>query len=145
MGITTLTEKDETLSLSLGGLDKGISPLEMAGAYATIANDGVYIEPTFYSSITNSTGEVVIKAKPKKKRVISEQVSYILKEILIQPVKGSNGTARYCAIPGIDVAAKTGTTDDNFDRWLCGFTPYYTAVTWFGYDQNETIFFNKQF
>ena len=144
MGITTLTEKDETLSLSLGGLDKGISPLEMAGAYATIANDGVYIEPTFYSSITNSTGEVVIKAKPKKKRVISEQVSYILKEILIQPVKGSNGTARYCAIPGIDVAAKTGTTDDNFDRWLCGFTPYYTAVTWFGYDQNETIFFNKQ-
>ena len=144
MGITTLSEKDATLSLALGGLDKGISPLEMAGAYATIANDGIYIEPTFYSSIINSSGEVVIKAKPKKKRVISEQVSYILKEILIQPVEGSNGTARYCAISGIDVAAKTGTTDDNFDRWLCGFSPYYTAVTWFGYDQNETIFFNKQ-
>lgn len=144
MGITTLSEKDATLSLALGGLDKGISPLEMAGAYATIANDGIYIEPTFYSSITNSSGGTVIKAKPKKKRVISEQVAYILKEILIQPVEGSNGTARYCAISGIDVAAKTGTTDDNFDRWLCGFSPYYTAVTWFGYDQNETIFFNKQ-
>lgn len=47
MGITSLTDKDETLSLALGGLDKGITPLEMAGAYATIANDGQYIEPTF--------------------------------------------------------------------------------------------------
>ena len=144
MGITTLTEKDESLALALGGLDKGISPLEMAGAYATIANDGVYIEPTFYSSITNSSGKVILKTNPEKKRVFSEQVAYILKELLIAPVKGQYGTARYCSITGIDVAAKTGTTDDNFDRWLCGFTPYYTAVTWFGYDQNETIFFNRQ-
>lgn len=144
MGVTTLTEKDESLALALGGLDKGISPLEMAGAYATIANDGVYVEPTFYSSITNSSGKVILKTNPEKKRVFSEQVAYILKELLIAPVKGQYGTARYCSITGIDVAAKTGTTDDNFDRWLCGFTPYYTAVTWFGYDQNETIFFNRQ-
>lgn len=144
MGITTLTETDENLALALGGLDKGISPLEMAGAYATIANDGVYIEPTFYTNIKNQSGEEIIKASPKKKRVFSEQVAYILKEILIQPVKGENGTARYCAISGIDVAAKTGTTDENYDRWLCGFSTYYTAVTWFGFDQNETVYFNKQ-
>ena len=144
MGITSLTEKDESLSLALGGLDKGITPLEMAAGYATIANDGVYIEPTFYTEITNQTGKTIVKATPESHRVFSEQVAYILKEILTQPVKGANGTATYCSISGIDVAAKTGTTDENYDRWLCGFTPYYTAATWFGYDQNETIYFNRQ-
>ena len=144
MGITSLTEKDESLSLALGGLDKGITPLEMAAAYATVANDGEYIEPTFYTEITNQAGKTVVKAKPESHRVFSKQVAYILKEILTQPVTGSNGTATYCAISGMDVAAKTGTTDENYDRWLCGFTPYYTAATWFGYDQNETIYFNRQ-
>ena len=144
MGISSLTEKDESLSLALGGLDKGITPLEMAAAYATIANDGVYIEPTFYTEIVNQSGKTIVKASPKSHRVFSKQVAYILKEILTQPVTGTNGTATYCAISGMEVAAKTGTTDENYDRWLCGFTPYYTAATWFGYDQNETIYFNKQ-
>ena len=144
MGISSLTEKDESLSLALGGLDKGITPLEMAAAYATIANDGVYIEPTFYTEIVNQSGKTIVKASPKSHRVSSKQVAYILKEILTQPVTGTNGTATYCAISGMEVAAKTGTTDENYDRWLCGFTPYYTAATWFGYDQNETIYFNKQ-
>ena len=116
----------------------------MAAAYATIANDGVYIEPTFYTEITNQSGKTIVEAKPESHRVFSKQVAYILKEILTQPVTGSNGTATYCSISGMDVAAKTGTTDENYDRWLCGFTPYYTAATWFGYDQNETIYFNRQ-
>ncbi len=144
MGVTTLTEEDNNLVLALGGLQKGISPLEMAGAYATIANDGVYIEPTFYNKIENKNGTLIIKSKQKSRRVFSKEVSYILKELLTQPVTGTNGTATYCAISGIDVAAKTGTTDENYDRWLCGFTPYYTAVTWYGYDQNESIHFNKK-
>lgn len=59
--------------------------------------------------------------------------------MLTQPVKGSHGTATNCSISGMDVAAKTGTTDDNYDRWLCGFTNYYTAVTWYGFDFNESI------
>ncbi len=144
MGVTTLTEEDNNLVLALGGLQKGISPLEMAGAYATIANDGVYIEPTFYSKVENKNGTLIIKSKQKSRRVFSKEVAYILKELLTQPVTGTNGTATYCAISGIDVAAKTGTTDENYDRWLCGFTPYYTAVTWYGYDQNESIHFNKK-
>lgn len=142
MGITTLSKEDENLALALGGLDKGISPLEMAGAYATIANDGVYIEPTFYSKIVNKEGKTILEAKQQKRSVFSKEVAYILKELLTQPVTGSYGTATYCAISGIDVAAKTGTTDENYDRWLCGFTPYYTGVTWYGYDQNETINYN---
>lgn len=142
MGITTLTEKDNNLALSLGGLDQGISPLEMAGAYSTIANDGTYIEPTFYTRIINSNNKTIIEAKQKKKRVFSKEVAYIIKELLKEPVTGTNGTATYCSISGMDVAAKTGTTDENYDRWLCGFTPYYTGVTWYGFDQNETISYN---
>lgn len=143
LGVTTLTKEDNNLTLSLGGLEKGISPLEMAGAYATIANDGVYIEPTFYTKIEKGN-RTVVKSKQKKKRVVSKEVAYVLKQLLKQPVEGSSGTATYCKIAGVDVAAKTGTTDSNFDRWLCGFTPYYTAVTWFGFDQNERIEFNKK-
>ena len=142
MGITTLTENDEGLPLALGGLDKGISPLQMAGAYSTIANDGVYIEPSFYTQIDRRDGSKVLESKQKSRRVFSKEVAYILKSLLTQPVLGSNGTATYCKISGVDVAAKTGTTDENYDRWLCGFTPYYTAVTWYGFDQNETIDFN---
>ena len=142
MGITTLTKNDEGLPLALGGLDKGISPLQMAGAYSTIANDGIYIEPTFYTKIDRKNGSKILESKQEKRRVFSKEVAYILKSLLTQPVIGENGTATYCKISGVDVAAKTGTTDENYDRWLCGFTPYYTAVTWYGFDQNETIDFN---
>lgn len=144
LGITTLTEKDNNLNLALGGLEKGISPLEMASAYATIANDGIYIEPTFYTKIESQSGNNIVKTKQKKKRVYSESVAYIVKSLLTEPVTGTKGTAKYCKIDGIDVAAKTGTTNDEYDRWLCGFTPYYTATTWFGFDKNETIKFNKK-
>ena len=144
LGITTLTEEDNNLSLALGGLQKGISPLEMASAYAAIANDGQYIEPVFYQNIKNHSGETIITAKQDTRRVFSKETAFILKDLLTQPVEGSNGTATYCKINGIDVAAKTGTTDSNYDRWLCGFTPYYTGVTWYGYDQNETVNFNKR-
>ena len=145
MGITTLTKKDKNLAaLALGGLDKGISPLEMAGAYATIANDGVYIKPTFYTEVLRKSGKTIIKSKQKEEKVISKEAAFVLKKLLTQPVLGKEGTATYCKIDGMEVAAKTGTTDENYDRWLCGFTPYYTATCWYGYDQNETIDFNKQ-
>lgn len=144
MGITSLTPGDESLALALGGLENGITPLEMAGAYATIANDGIYIEPTFYTSIVNSKGRAVLGAKQNKKTVFSTQVAFVLKQLLKQPVEGSSGTATYCSISGIDVAAKTGTTDENYDKWLCGFTPYYTAVTWYGFDNNESIYYYNQ-
>ena len=139
MGVTTLTENDYELPLALGGLDKGMTPLETAAAYATIANNGVYIEPIFYTRVENQDRKTVIENKQTKRKVFSESVAYVLQKLLTVPVTGSNGTATYCAISGMDVAAKTGTTNENYDRWLCGFTPYYTAATWYGFDLNETI------
>lgn len=146
LGITSLVtasedpeHNDENLPLVLGGITHGISPLEMAGAYATIANNGVYITPTFYTKVEDSAGNVILEPSQEKRRVISEGNAYILQSILTGPVIGANGTAGGCRISGMDVGAKTGTTTDNFDRWLCGFTPYYTGATWYGYDYNAEI------
>lgn len=144
MGITTLTDIDNNINLALGGLDKGITPLEMAGAYATIANKGIYIEPTFYEKILDSSDRVVIRSHQKTKRALSKEVSYIITNLLTEPVTGKNGTATYCSISNMDVAAKTGTTNENYDRWLCGYTPYYTAVSWYGFDMSETINYNHK-
>ena len=137
MGITTLDDtKDANPALSIGGLSKGISPLEMAGAYASIANDGVYTAPIFFTKVVDSSGNTVLTANQEKTRVISEQNAYLTRSIVSEPTK-SGGTATYCAIPGMETCAKTGSTDDYVDRWLCGFTPYYTAACWFGYDNDQ--------
>ena len=144
MGITTLVtadenseHNDENLPMVLGGLTIGISPLEMAGAYATIANDGVYITPTFYTRVEDSSGNVILEAKQEKTRVMSEANAFIEKSILTGPVIGTGGTASRCKIPNQETAGKTGTTTSNVDRWFCGFTSYYTAATWYGYDRDQ--------
>ena len=143
MGVTSLVTaaenpdlNDESLPMVLGGLTYGISPLEMAGAYACIANNGVYITPTFYTRVEDNKGEVVLEPEQQKNRVMSEGNSFILKSILTGPV-GGGGTAPYCKIDNQSTGGKTGTTTSNKDRWFCGFTSYYTAATWYGYDQPE--------
>lgn len=140
MGITTVDkDEDNSYSLALGGMYWGVSPLEMAGAYASIANSGVYIEPTFYTKVVDSNGGIILETSQESNRVMSEANAYVAQSILTQPVVGPNGTARICKVTGIDTAAKTGTTDGYKDRWLCGFTPYYTAAIWYGFDMPEYI------
>lgn len=131
--------KNEGLSLALGGLTNGATPLEMAAGYAMIANNGVYIEPTFYVKVEDKEHNIVYEPDLTETRVLTESNAYILKSILTQPVVGAAGTAKYCKITGMDTCAKTGTTSDDYDRWLCGFTPYYSAATWFGYDKNREV------
>ncbi len=138
LGITTVDENDANLSTALGGLTRGVIPLEMAAAYAAIANDGVYIEPKFYTKIEDANGNVVLEANPEIRTVMSADNAYILKTILREPLK-AGGTAGNAYVPNMDVCAKTGTTDNQHERWLCGFTPYYTAATWFGFDESEKI------
>ena len=143
MGITSLNDdKDVGLALAIGGLYRGISPLEMAGAYATIANDGVYRTPLFYTKVEDDKGNTVLEPKQETTEVCSKQNAYILKDLLKSVVE-SGGTAPYCAISGMDVAVKTGTTNDDYDRWLCGFTNYYTGATWYGFDDPETVYYSR--
>ncbi len=140
MGVTSLDESRDSnsLAIAIGGLTKGISPLEMAGAYATIANDGVYVTPIFYTKVVDQDGNVILTPKQEKTRVYSEQNAYIVRSIMQEPLQ-TGGTATYCSIPGIETCAKTGSTDDYVDRWLCGMTPYYTGACWFGYDESEPL------
>lgn len=140
MGLSHIDEEqDANLAAVLGGLTYGATPLEMAGAYSMIANGGEYITPTFYKELKDKNDNVVLTPKQERRRVISEGNSYIVKSILTGPVSGGQGTATGCRIPGMEVGAKTGTTDDNNDRWLCGITPYYVGATWYGFDKKETI------
>lgn len=141
MGITSLVKSedneetnDEHLAMVLGGLTYGISPLEMAGAYAAIANDGTYTTPIFYTRVEDINGNTVLEPVQEKTRVMSEANAFVLQSVLTAPVVGSGGTATDCKISGQETAAKTGTTTDNLDKWLCGFTEHYTAATWYGYD-----------
>ena len=144
LGLTNFNkDEDSMLTLVLGGSGNGTSPLQMAAAYAMIARGGEYIEPTFYTKVEDADGNVILEAEQETKRIMSEGNAYVLASILTSPVTGSAGsghaTATMCAISGMDVAAKTGTTSGYNDYWLCGFTPYYAAATWFGYDYNEEI------
>ena len=143
MGVTSLDEeRDNNLALSIGGLTYGISPLEMAAAYAMIANDGTYIEPTFYSKVEDSSGEIVLEPGQRTERVCSVETAYLLKDMMKSVVTGCPGyagTASYCKINGMDVAAKTGTSNESKDRWLCGFTNYYATAVWYGYDKPERV------
>ncbi len=142
-GISTVNaEKDAGLALALGGVSEGISPLEMAGAYATIANDGVYIEPTFYIKVEDSNGNVVMEKKQETHRVISEQNAYLLQSLLTEPtgtgISGTSGaTATRAVVKGQQTCGKTGTADDTLITWFCGFTPYYSGAMYFAYDEKD--------
>lgn len=140
MGLSHVNpDLDNNLALSIGGMSEGATPLEMAAAYEAIANGGEYTEPTFYTKVEDSNGNVILESKQEKRRVMEETTAYITADILKDVVTGSSGTAYMCKISGMDVAAKTGTTDSKKDKWLCGFTPYYSAATWVGYDTPEEV------
>ena len=138
-GVSTISKGDEGLALALGGVGKGISPLEMAGAYSTIANDGVYIEPTFYIKVEDQNGKVIMEKKQETHRVLSEQNAWLVKSLLTEPtgtgLTGAEGaTGTRARVTGMQTCGKTGTTDDSTYTWFCGFTPYYSASMYFGYD-----------
>ena len=135
-GITSIQDHQKNLNICLGVAE--VSPLEMAAAYAAIANDGVYIEPTFYTKVVDSEGNVILESKQETRTIMSTATSYIVKEILTEVVR--SGAGWYTKLSGISVGVKTGTSNNDADKWFCGFTPYYTAAAWYGYDENrETI------
>lgn len=137
---------NEGITLALGALTHGVSTVQMAAAYAMISNNGIYIEPTFYSKVTDKSGNIIVEPKSvedRSTRVMSAANAYIVKNVMTGPVNHPGGTAPYAAIPGKDVGAKTGTTNDNFDRWLVEFTNYYAAACWFGYEKNAEVYWSK--
>lgn len=121
-------------ALALGGMTKGISPLEMASAFGTFPNQGKYMEPISYTKITNKNDEVLINKTNKNEQILDKGIAFIMTDILRTTV--TRGVASGAATGNQPVGGKTGTTSDNFDAWFCGFTPQYSAALWIGNDVN---------
>lgn len=138
-GITSIVESGNVndmnlAALALGGMTNGISPLEMASAYGTFPNGGVYVEPCSYTKVTDSKGNVILEKEPETETVFDEGVAFIMTDILRTTV--THGIAGRAAIGTQPVGGKTGTTTDNMDAWFCGFTPQFSAALWIGNDVN---------
>lgn len=138
LGITTLVEDgspndDNLASAALGGLTKGVTPLEMAAAYGAFANKGVYIKPTAIVKILDRNGNVLEdnSSDVQKTQVISEKTAYEMTSMLEGVITRGTGTA---ASIGRPAAGKTGTTDDNHDAWFIGYTPDIVTAVWVGDD-----------
>lgn len=121
-------------SVALGGLTNGVTNLELTAAYATIANEGTYQEPIFYTRVEDSQGNVIIDktADRETHSVLSEENAWLLTSAMQDVVTKGTGTA--VNFSGMTIAGKTGTTSDDKDVWFVGYTPYYTAGAWAGYD-----------
>lgn len=140
LGITSLTDNDKyPAALSLGGLTRGVSPLELAAAYGTVANSGIYVEPKLYTKVVGRTGEVILEPKSEIRDVMSRENAFILTDMMLDVTTGSEGTALSAKIKDIDTAGKTGTTSDTKDRWFSAFTPYYVGSVWVGYDIQKEL------
>lgn len=123
--------------LALGELTDGASTREMAQAYATFPNDGVYTESRTFLYITDADDNMVFENSEISMQAISEKTAYYINSMLTNAVQAGTGTE--ARLSGMTVAGKTGTTGSNNDRWFVGYTPYYTAAVWTGYDMPETI------
>lgn len=122
-------------SLALGAAD--LVPMEVAAAYATFVNQGVYVEPYLIESIESRNGRTIEEHEPRAHKAMSPGVAYILTNIL-QGV-ATHGTASRLARVDIPTAGKTGTTNAFTDAWFVGFTPRYTVLTWVGYDKKRFL------
>ncbi|TJX14699.1 PBP1A family penicillin-binding protein [Tissierella creatinini] len=124
---------DENLSaLGLGGMTKGLSPLELTAAFGAIANNGKYVEPIAFTKIIDKNGNLLLDNTPKETIVVSPQVAYIMGDILRTTV--SDGLAGRAKLSNMAVAGKTGTTNEQVDIWFVGYTPYYASSVWIGND-----------
>ena len=139
LGISTFTDDDyydDHYSLALGGLNRGVTPIEMASAYSVFANKGIYTEPHAIKEVYDKHDNLIYEAQPKSKMVMSEADSYLITSMLKSVV--DNGTGRRAQM-NRDVAGKTGTTNDYTDAWFVGFTSQIATSVWIGEDTRRSM------
>ncbi len=124
------------LSIALGNL--GISPLKMAQMYTVFSNGGHMIEPRLVSKIVSKENAVLYETKPKEiANFTKPEQAYLMTDILKDVIK--RGTGRNARVKGLELAGKTGTTNDGVDAWFCGYSPTITTIVWYGRDNNRRI------
>lgn len=139
LGFTTLTEEDSySLSaLALGGLTKGVYLYELAAAYQTMGNGGVYYEPSLYSKVTDSKGKVILEKDNVGINALSSEAAWITNRLMYNVVNGYSGTGTYARLGNVEVVGKTGTSNDEANLLFAGLTPEYVGTVWLGYDDNR--------
>lgn len=124
----------------LGGFTKGTTAVEMAAAYATLCNDGIYRNPTCIVRITDTEGNILVPDEQIGKQIYSSNAAHMMTEVLESCVNVKSATASGCKLSvDMPAACKTGTTTDYVDGWLCGYTPYYTTAVWVGMDLYKSV------
>lgn len=137
MGISSIVlqgpTNDRNLAMSIGGLTRGVTPLDIASAYGVIANQGVRAEPMSILKVLDRNGKLLEQNTPREKSAVNEHSAYILLDIMRGVLTRGTGVAANIGRPA---AGKTGTTDDNKDAWFIGFTPDLVAAVWMGHDND---------
>ena len=123
--------------LAMGAQTWGVHVRDMAGAYATFANNGIRRQERTFTKVYDSDGNLVIDNVQKQEQILSEKSVNYMNYCLVNAT--NNGTGTEAKISGMEVAGKTGSTSAFKDRWYCGFTGYYTAAVWTGFDTPEVI------
>ncbi|MDE6182559.1 MAG: PBP1A family penicillin-binding protein [Eubacteriales bacterium] len=143
-GFTTL-EDDAHLATALGGLTHGVTQLEVTAAYGAIANGGKYLEPKFYTTVLDREGNVLLDANERESyQVIKETTAFLLTDMMKDVVTSGTGTKAKFKNISMPVAGKTGTTQEAKDLTFVGYTPYYVAGIWTGYDRYDKTVKNMQ-
>lgn len=124
-------------SLGMGQLTYGVTVRDMTDAYGTFSNNGVWRKGRTFTVVYDSDGNVVIDNVQESRKILSEDTVLYMDYMLQYAV--DNGTGYPGKLSGMSCAGKTGTSNNNCDRWFAGFTPYYTAVLWCGYDLPEQV------
>ena len=138
MNFTNIVKDDYVTATALGGFTTGVSTLEMASAYSTLENDGMYRNPTCIKSIVDSDNNIIYTSSQKDTVIYTETASRMMTDVMTDVMK--SGTGRSANLDnGMPCAGKTGTTNDKKDGWFCGFTRYYTTCVWVGCDMPETV------
>lgn len=138
-GFTTL-EDDNHAATALGGLTNGVTQLEVAAAYGTIANQGEYKRPMLYSMVLDHDGNVLLENNAEPRQVLKSTSAYILTQMMSSVVNDPKGTGTAAKFKNsqMPVVGKTGTTTNTKDLTFVGYTPYYVGSIWFGYDRYDT-------
>ncbi len=152
LGFTSLVDRMETGSgvfsdkalapLALGGFTYGVTTIEMAQGYCMIANGGKTSEAQLFSEIRDNKGNILIKNTPKHKVAVSESSAYIMNSMLMNVISQEGATGTRVQMDEkyeVQVAGKTGSTNDDRDRYFVAYTPEYVGAVWFGYDNNKAL------
>ena len=139
LGFTTLTSQDaqQVGNMGLGGLDRGVTTEEMAAAFAAFANEGIYTAPRTFVRVEDADGNVILENEAKASVAMKDTTAALMNSLLQEVING--GTGYEGRISGMHVAGKTGTTNNDQDRYFVGYTPYYSCAVWVGYVHNQRI------